>query len=238
VFLARRDFLSVLGVGFHLRTVFLRVFGDGFFLGCFFSGATDGSAGEGGDDWKGHNPGNRLRSLKTFVAPLKFWLLFRRFMSLVDHNSGSSGLILIAMLLAAPFAFYWLQIARRKRQHLAFRLRRLAVAFALYFGVIGISLKCGLPPLQAIFFGFLSAVAGGLYFVPRPQRERRIPTSVRRAVIARDLKGQSFDPNVHHIDHIVPFSKGGDHSMENLRVLSRSRNLERGARMPKFKDLL
>jgi cold shock protein len=98
--------------------------------------------------------------------------------------------------------------------------------------------KRGPKGLQAILFGFLSAVAGGLYFVPRPQRGRRIPTAVRRAVIARDLKGQPFDPKIHHIDHIVPFSKGGDHSMENLRVLSRSRNLERGARRPKFKDLL
>jgi hypothetical protein len=156
----------------------------------------------------------------------------------VDHSTGSTGFVLIALLLAAPFAFYWLQVARRKRQQLGFRLRRLVVAFALYLGVIGVSLKFGLPPLQAILIGFLSAVAGGLYFVPRPQRERRIPTAVRRAVIARDLKGQPFDSKIHHIDHIVPFSKGGDHSMENLRVLSRSRNLERGAQMPKLKDLI
>lgn len=121
---------------------------------------------------------------------------------------------------------------------MAFRLRRLAVAFALYLGVIGVLVKLKFSPAEAIAFGFLSAVAGGLYFVPRPKRERRIPVAVRRVVISRDLKGQPFDPKLHHIDHIVPFSKGGDHSPENLRVLPRSRNLEKAARMPRLKDLI
>jgi hypothetical protein len=155
----------------------------------------------------------------------------------VDLN-GSSGLLVVSLLLAAPFAFYWIKVARRKRQELAFRLRRLAVAFALYFGVIGVLLNLAFSPLEALAFGFLSAIAGGLFFVRPPNRNRRIPSAVRRAVIERDLKGERFDPRIHHIDHIVPFSKGGDHSMENLRVLSRSRNLERGSRMPKLRDLL
>lgn len=155
----------------------------------------------------------------------------------MDH-SGASGLIVISLLLTTPFAFYWIQVARRKRQQLAFRLRRVGVSFALYLGVIGVLVKLNFPPLEAIAFGFLSAVAGGFLFVAHPKRERRIPTSIRRAVIARDLRGKEFDPRIHHIDHIVPFSKGGDHSMENLRVLSRGRNLQRGTRMPKLKDLL
>ena len=158
-------------------------------------------------------------------------------LSAVDHN-GSTGLIVLSLVLAAPFAFYWIQVARRKRQQVVFRLRRLAVAFALYLGIIGVLVKLNFSALEAIAFGFLSALAGGLFFVRQPKHERRIPAAVRRAVIARDLKGQRFDSRVHHIDHIVPFSKGGDHSMENLRVLERSRNLQKGARMPKLKDLL
>ena len=63
-------------------------------------------------------------------------------------------------------------------------------------------------------------------------------TAEWEAVIARDLKGERFDPNLHDVDHIVPFSKGGDHSEANLRVLSRSENRRRGAKMPKFRDLL
>ena len=63
----------------------------------------------------------------------------------MDH-SGGFGLILI-------------QIVRRKRQLAVFRLRRAAVALALYLGVIGVLVKLEYPPLQAIAFGFLSAVA-------------------------------------------------------------------------------
>jgi hypothetical protein len=107
---------------------------------------------------------------------------------------------------------------------------------ALYLGVIAILLKEGFSQLEAIAFGFLSTIAGGLLFVKPSKRERRIPSSVRHAVIERDLKGQRFDSRIHHIDHIVPYSNGGDHSIENLRVVPR--NLQRGARMPSLKDLL
>ena len=61
---------------------------------------------------------------------------------------------------------------------------------------------------------------------------------MRAAVIARDLKGQPFDRRIHQIDHIVPVSRGGDNSIENLRVISRDRNLKKGARMPSLRDLL
>jgi hypothetical protein len=44
-------------------------------------------------------------------------------------------------------------------------------------------------------------------FVAPPSNERRIPKSVQRAVIARDLtsKGLKWDPAKYHIDHVVPF---------------------------------
>jgi len=138
---------------------------------------------------------------------------------MMDH-SGSSTLLAIALFIAAPFVFYWIQVARRKRQQMAFRLRRMAVALALYLGVIGVSVKLGRTPLDSILIGFPAGVAGGFVFVRPPRRDRRIPPSVRRAVIERDLKGEPFNSRIHHLDHIVPFSKGGDHSPENLRVIA------------------
>ena len=153
-------------------------------------------------------------------------------------HHGTSQLLAIALFIAAPFVYYWVQVARRKRQQIAFKFRRVAVAMALYVGVIGVLLKLGFSLLEAVAFGFLSAIAGGFLFVSPPRRDRRIPPAVRRAVIARDLKGERFDSRIHHIDHVVPFSKGGDHSPENLRVVSRSRNLQKGARMPRLRDLI
>jgi 5-methylcytosine-specific restriction endonuclease McrA len=73
-----------------------------------------------------------------------------------------------------------------------------------------------------------------------PKSERRISKAVRRAVIARDLtsKGLKWDPAKYHIDHLVPFSRGGDNSTRNLRVIEKQKNLRKGGKMPGFWDFL
>jgi hypothetical protein len=119
-----------------------------------------------------------------------------------------------------------------------FRIKRLIFAFSAYFGGIFLWIKTGHGVGESIFVWFVSAFAAGFYFVPYPQRTRRIPKHIRRAVIERDLKGEPFDPNLHHLDHIIPFSKGGDHSVANLRVMNKTENMRRGARMPHWKELL
>jgi hypothetical protein len=145
---------------------------------------------------------------------------------------------LVSALVAAPMLFYAFQVGRRKKDYVRFRVRRLTVAMVFYVGGIFLLLKLGYGPVEAIMFGFVLSIAAGLFFVPRPERKRRIPTHVRRAVIERDLKGAPFDPSLHQIDHIVPFSKGGDNSLCNLRVVAKTENLRRGARMPRLKDLI
>jgi hypothetical protein len=65
----------------------------------------------------------------------------------------------------------------------------------------------------------------------RPQREA-IPLSIRNAVLARDenrcrLCGRGDNL---HIDHVLPYSKGGPSSIENLQVLCQTCNLRKGAR--------
>lgn len=77
-----------------------------------------------------------------------------------------------------------------------------------------------------------------LAFMRPPKKTRHIPSHIRRAVIARDLKGERFDSRIHHLDHIVPFCKGGDNSVKNLRVLYKGDNLRKGAKMPRLGDLL
>jgi hypothetical protein len=54
-------------------------------------------------------------------------------------------------------------------------------------------------------------------------------------VIARDLKGESFDARKHEIHHRVPFSRGGGHTPDNLKV-SKTENRRRGNKMPKPLD--
>ena len=64
-------------------------------------------------------------------------------------------------------------------------------------------------------------------------RTRGIPAKIRYDVYLRDngscvLCGE--DENI-EFDHIIPFSKGGAHSIENLRVLCRKCNRSRGNNM-------
>jgi hypothetical protein len=142
-----------------------------------------------------------------------------------------------AALVAAPYVFYVLQVGRRRKEYLTFRLRRLGVALVLYFVSVAILAHIGYGPIEAIVFGVICGIAGGYWFIGPPKRSRKIPPHIRRAVIARDLKGSRFDPKIHHIDHIVPYSHDGDHSIENLRVVTRGENLRRGAKKPRLRDL-
>lgn len=44
--------------------------------------------------------------------------------------------------------------------------------------------------------------------------------------------GESADPESWHLDHIIPLSKGGHHTYENVQVSHPSCNLRKGARLP------
>lgn len=63
-----------------------------------------------------------------------------------------------------------------------------------------------------------------------------IPPGVRAAVVARDgftcgLCGEPVDPTNFHLDHIVPWSRGGGHNVENLQVAHPRCNSAKGARV-------
>ena len=44
-----------------------------------------------------------------------------------------------------------------------------------------------------------------------------------------ELRG-TFEDRAPELDHVVPLSKGGDHSMENTQCLCRACNMKKGAR--------
>jgi len=145
---------------------------------------------------------------------------------------------LLGALFFVPKLYYILQVGRRKKGEIQFRLRRTAVGMIGYIGGLVALVKLGYRPFEGVAFGFVLAIALAFYFVPRPNRSRVIPKHIRRAVIQRDLKGAQFDSTIHHIDHIVPYSKGGDHSLANLRVIRKTENLQRGARSPELRDFI
>jgi len=69
------------------------------------------------------------------------------------------------------------------------------------------------------------------------KRSRYIPKRVRRAVVERDLKSEKFDPQRHHIDHVWPFARGGSHTVDNLRVVDKTKNLRKGAKPPRMREM-
>ena len=89
------------------------------------------------------------------------------------------------------------------------------------------------PPFQSVVVGVLAAL---VVDSRTRKRTRRIRSSVRRAVIERDLiTGE--DPRDYHLDHRMPFSRGGSNTVDNLRLLPKRENLRKGRRLPRLRDL-
>jgi hypothetical protein len=133
--------------------------------------------------------------------------------------------------------FYVVQIGKRMRELLAVKLKSAVLGLILYAIAIAVCMDRRYPPIQTLGI----SVAVGLLplcLIRRPKQSRYVPTRIKRAVVQRDLRGEQYDAKRHHLDHIVPYSKGGDTSVENLRVLSRKANLKKSAKMPRVKDFL
>jgi hypothetical protein len=151
------------------------------------------------------------------------------------NQNGDAGWLVLA-LIVAPIVYYRLQVARRKREIVRRNLRRVAMYFGCVLLGVGVIPKYGYSIQEAAIFSMFVGTTAAL-LIHGPRTDRRIPRKTRRKVIARfEATGERFDPKLHDVDHIVPFAKGGDHSEINLRVVPRSANRRRGARMPKFRD--
>jgi hypothetical protein len=141
-------------------------------------------------------------------------------------------------------AAYWLRAMRLAREGLRhFALKLLYAAAAVYLVGLGFWTIAHVPngsptsPVMfAVGFVFLAVGIRSLHTKPRARR-RTIPRGVRQAVVARDLGNVRFDPSRHHIDHIWPFSKGGSHTPDNLRVIAKKENLRKGAKRPRVWDM-
>jgi hypothetical protein len=139
------------------------------------------------------------------------------------------GALLLALL-------YIVQIARRVRGELRFRLTRLAVALALYGLSVVVLHQRGYSVVEILAFSVLVGLTP-MIFIKAPKRLRYIPAHTRRAVLARDRA--KYPPGTPlEIDHIVPHSKYGDCSLENLRAVPKGYNRRKAARWPRPLELL
>jgi hypothetical protein len=156
------------------------------------------------------------------------------------HITGIPNVDWIIFIVGAAICVYWLRALRLAREGARLFLRNLLKA-VIVFCVLMIILTALRPRThyQPSQEHVIAGVGSLILFVrwKRQKRSRYIPKSTRRAVIARDLKGAKFDPEKHHIDHVWPFSRGGSHTTDNLRVIEKKENLRKGAKRPRMKEM-
>jgi hypothetical protein len=133
-------------------------------------------------------------------------------------------LIFIAIIAAIPVLFG----IRRRREAIIHRLKQVIIVEGVYLGLAFIMLQAGQPPVVSILAGLVAGFVVRSYLSPR---NRYIPASVRRKARAEfELKtGEKFNPRKHEYDHEVPFSRGGSHTRDNVRVVERQKNRSKGA---------
>jgi hypothetical protein len=156
------------------------------------------------------------------------------------HFTGDPKADWIILGVAAFFVVYWLRALRLAREGARLYVRNLLNAVMVLslsmIVLIAMRSKTNLAPSQELLIGgFVALISFGRW--QGRKRSRSIPKSVKRAVIARDLKDEEYDSSKHHIDHVWPFSKGGSHTADNLRVIAKKKNLQKGAKRPRMKDM-
>jgi hypothetical protein len=141
--------------------------------------------------------------------------------------AAQQALIIIGVLVAVPL----LLGLRRRREAILHKLRAGIIAESIYLGVAFIMLKSGQPPLTSILAGMVPALIVTNRLRPR---SRHTPVHVKRVARAKfELEtGQKFDPKKHEYDHDVPFSRGGSHTVDNVRVVEKKMNRSKGNAPP------
>lgn len=145
--------------------------------------------------------------------------------------------IIIAAALVAPVVTFAFRVTRAAREGIRWKAKVLSIAFLGYFGATCLALGLGEEPGVAVVIGVL---AGALAGNSVPKRSRYIPAAVRREVKNQfELEsGRKYNPQHHELDHIVPFSRGGSHTVDNLRVIKKKANRRKGKRMPSYDEIV
>ena len=156
------------------------------------------------------------------------------------HLTGDPNLDLVIFIFGFFVVLYWLRALRLAREGARLLLHNLLKSFVAFCVVLAV---CSTPQLQAhLQPAQAKGVSGFIAFIvflywQGQKRSRYIPKGTKRAVIARDLKGQKYDSKKHHIDHVWPHSRGGSQTKDNLRVIEKKKNLQKGAKRPGLRDM-
>lgn len=140
------------------------------------------------------------------------------------HPFFLGALVVLVILLAVTI--------RRHREAILHKLG--AFTFSAFFAlVLGLFAHSILGKDQATSVAIV-IFAGILMAIFLPGRSRHIPRQARREAISQFERrtGERYNRRRHDIDHVVPFSRGGNNSIDNLRVTTRRVNRSKQDKSP------
>jgi hypothetical protein len=146
----------------------------------------------------------------------------------------------VLWLVDAVILFVVIRINVARREWIAWHAKWFMLRFIRFAGAFLlleiIFVRAGLRGwwVQYVAMVISSPLLGSM---PKFQRPRRIPEHIRREVIQEHQRRTgSFDARIHEIDHMVPLSKGGGHTKDNLWVVAKNVNRAKGNKMPMLED--
>jgi 5-methylcytosine-specific restriction endonuclease McrA len=153
------------------------------------------------------------------------------------HITDNPALDWIILGAGALFALYWLRALRLAREGVRRFLANVAKSVLVFVvSDVALSTLFKLDNSRAQGLSMCAAFIALVIWQSR-KRSRHISTSTRRAIIERDMPGGGYDPQRHHIDHVWPHARGGSNTQDNLRVIEKKRNLQKGAKRPRMRDM-
>jgi HNH endonuclease len=142
------------------------------------------------------------------------------------------GTVLLA-LFGAAIAFVVIRNAVAKREWIIWHAKWKGFRFVIFFLAFLVTWRLlVLAGLRGWWVQYVAMAlcAPFLRPIPKLKRTRGIPKAIKRAVIQEHVARTGRLAEDDEVDHIVPFSKGGGHTKDNLRVVPRKVNREKGSR--------
>ena len=147
----------------------------------------------------------------------------------------------MALLIAVGFVvFYVILPLWASRQGIAWAFWRCMAGFMSYAVAYGVANQVAVAKGQQGVSILVGLVAGYVVFQLFPPRSRHIPAAVKLKVVQEyeSQTGKRYNSRKMEIDHRQPFARGGSHTTDNLRLISKAANRRKGKKRPGIKDWL
>jgi hypothetical protein len=136
----------------------------------------------------------------------------------------------VLMLLLIVLGLMVLASISARRDLIRQCLRYLLALFGAGAVTYGIALQF-VEPGKALIIAVIAGIVTASQF--RPRHSRYIRARDRRKARAEfERFGERYNPRKHEIDHIVPYSRGGGNTADNLKVIARAKNRAKSNRAP------